>query len=92
MSTITQVEQLRATARHLRSMSSLIGSSGALTVYSLAGPDTWVGPTAQACHEELLALRHRSLTNQQTLTDSALRLERRADSLALQPSPVGGAS
>jgi hypothetical protein len=92
MSNLTQIEQLRATARHLRSMSNLIGSSRALSVHSLSGPDTWIGPTPQACHDDLLAMRGRLLANQQTLTDSARRLERRADALALQPPSVGGPS
>jgi hypothetical protein len=88
MSTATQVEQLRATARHLRAMSNLIGSSRALTVHTLAGPATWVGPTPQACYDALLAMRAQLLDNQQTLADSALRMERRAD--ALEQQPVAG--
>jgi hypothetical protein len=85
MSTATQVEQLRATARQLQAMSTRIGSSRALTVYSLAGPDTWVGPTPLACCASLLAMRSQLLANQQTLADTARRLERRADALEQQP-------
>jgi hypothetical protein len=92
MSNITQIELLRTTARHLRSMSNLIGASRALTVHSLAGPDTWVGPTPQACHDALLALRGRLQAHQQTLTDDARRLERRADVLEQQPPFIGPAS
>ena len=57
MSTATQAEQLRARARHVRNVSSTISSSRALTVYRLAGPETWVGPTAQACLDALLTVR-----------------------------------
>jgi hypothetical protein len=85
MSTATEVEQLRATARHLHSVSKMIGSSRALTVHNLAGTDTWVGPTPQACYDALLALRRQLLGSQQTLTDTAHRLERRADVLEQQP-------
>ena len=84
-STATQIEQLRTTARHLYSVASLIGRSRAITVYTLAGPDTWVGPTGQACSEALLAVRQRLVANQQTINDTARRLERRADVLGQQP-------
>jgi alpha-beta hydrolase superfamily lysophospholipase len=84
-STTTHVEQLRATARHLHSLAGLIGGSRALDVYSLAGTDTWEGPTPLACRAALVALRRQLLANQQTLTDTARRLERRADLLEQQP-------
>jgi hypothetical protein len=86
MSTTVHVEQLRATATRLRSVSARIGSSRALTVYSLAGPETWVGPTAQSCYDALQAVRRRLQENQQTLTDTAYRLERQADTIEQQPT------
>lgn len=92
MATTPHVEQLRASARHLRSVASAIGASGALTVYSLAGTDTWVGPTQLACFEELVSLRRQLQTSQQTLTDTAHRIDRRADAIALQPPGFGLAS
>jgi hypothetical protein len=85
MSTATQAEQLRATARHLRSVSSAIAASRALTVYSLAGPDTWVGPTAQSCYDSLVAVRRQLQTQQQDLSDSARSYDRRADELEQHP-------
>lgn len=92
MSTATQVEQLRVSAQHLRSVSTMIGSSRALTVHTLAGPDTWVGPTAEACYAALLALRGQLQSNQQTLIESARRLERRADVLEQSPHVIGSVS
>ena len=89
MSTATQVEHLRTRARQLRSVSGTIGASRALTVYSLAGPDTWIGPTAQACQDALLALRRQLQANQQSLTDAARVLDRRADTLEQQPPVIG---
>ena len=86
MSTPTQIEQLRATARQLHSVAGLIGGSRALNVYTLAGSETWNGPTPLACGEALLALRRQLLANQQTATDTAHRLERRADLLEQQPA------
>jgi len=81
MSTATQVEQLRARARHVRSLSSAISTSRALTVYQLAGPETWVGPTAQACFDALLTVRRQLQTQQQSLRDIARGLDRQADEL-----------
>ena len=86
MSTISQVEKLRATAGRLRSVSAKIGTSRALTAYNLAGPETWVGPTAQSCYDALLAVRRQLQANQQSLTDTARRLERQADAIEQQPA------
>lgn len=88
MSTATQVEQLRATAKRLHSVSSMIGTSRAMTMHNLAGTDTWTGPTQEACYGALLAVRRQLLANQQTLTDTARRLERRADLLEQQPVTI----
>jgi hypothetical protein len=81
MSTAKQAEQLRARARHLRSLSSAMSTNRALTVYSLAGPETWVGPTAQACFDALIGVRRELQTQQQSLGDTARRLDRQADEL-----------
>jgi hypothetical protein len=51
-----------------------------------AGPETWVGPTAQSCYDALLAVRRQLQSNQQTLTDTARRLERQADAIEQQPT------
>jgi hypothetical protein len=92
MSSASQVEQLRARARHLRAVSGLIGASRSLTVYNLAGSDTWVGPTPHACAEALLTLRRRLQTGQLALTDAARGLDRRADVIERQPPSAGLAS
>jgi hypothetical protein len=86
MSTMSQAEKLRATAGRLRSVSTQIGACRALTVYNLAGPETWVGPTAQSCCDALLAVRRQLQANQQSLTDSARRLERQAEAIEQQPT------
>jgi hypothetical protein len=85
MSTMIQVAKLRATAGRLRSVSAQIGTCRALTVCNLAGPDTWVGPTAQSCYDALLAVRRQLQTDEQTLLDSARRLDRQADAIEQQP-------
>ena len=89
MSTTGQIQQLRSTAAHVRSLSGLIGGSRALTVYSLAGPETWIGPTPQSCYDELLSVRRQLQSNQQSLTDTARHLDSQAMALEEQASIVG---
>jgi len=85
MSTTVQIQQLRDSAHLLRSLSRSIASSRAITVHALAGPDTWIGPTAQSCYDQLLAVRRQLVTNQETLLDTANRIERRANELEQLP-------
>ncbi|MEO7372254.1 MAG: hypothetical protein ABIZ69_15410 [Ilumatobacteraceae bacterium] len=87
MSTIAQVNQLRATANHLRSLAGRIGESRALTAYGLADTDTWVGTTQQVSYSELVAVRRSLQANQQELTDTANHLERQAEVLE-QQAPI----
>jgi len=88
MSTTVQIQQLRNTAHHLRLLSRAINRSRALTVHALAGPDTWIGPTAQSCYDQLLTVRRQLLNGQQTLIDTAGQIERRADELEQRPALV----
>ena len=88
MSTDVEAEQLRARARGLRAVSAQLGASRALVIHGLAGPDTWVGPTPQACHDALLTIRRRLLAHQDALLETARTFERRADDLARQPTVV----
>jgi hypothetical protein len=81
MSTAIQVAQWRTTARNLRMVSQMIGASRALTVFSLAGPETWVGPTAQSCFDALFELRRQLQAQQQSLGDTARIFDRRAAEL-----------
>ena len=90
MSTAIHVTELRASAKNLRAMSSLVAASRALTVYTLAGPETWVGPTAQSCFDALVGLRRQLQAELQSLGDTARLLERRADELEQRPALVQG--
>ena len=85
MSTAAEVEQLRARARDLRAVSVKLGASRALVLHTLSGPDTWVGPTPQSCHDALVGIRRSLQTHQHALLDIARTLERRADEIARQP-------
>jgi hypothetical protein len=91
MSTTPQSLQLRARADSLRNLSAKIGKSLALTVYSGAGPDTWVGPTPDRCFEALKTIKDQLQKQQSTLLDSATVLERRAKEIENQvPIPIHG--
>lgn len=81
MSTAVLVEQLRSRARHLRTLSSVIGNSRALSLHTLAGGDTWVGPTPESCYESLLDIRRHLQEQQERLARTASSFERRATEL-----------
>jgi hypothetical protein len=68
-------------SNNLRTVSQMIGASRALTVFALAGPETWVGPTAQSCFDALFEVRRQLQVQQQSLGDTARLFERRADEL-----------
>jgi hypothetical protein len=85
MSTTPQINQLRATANRLRSLSAVISTGRAMTVHRLAGNDTWIGPTQQFCHDSLLGVRRLLESTTETLDDTVQRLDRQADELVLHP-------
>jgi hypothetical protein len=85
MTTAIRVAELRTSAKNLRTMSSVIAASRALTVYTLAGPETWVGPTAQSCFDALVDLRRQLQAELSSLGDTARMLDRRADELEQRP-------
>lgn len=71
--------ELRVRATALRSLASRLGRLRALEVVRLAGPDTWVGPSPEACRVELLAVRRSLQRAGDDLRATAHWLERRAD-------------
>ena len=79
-----QIEQLRNSARYSRNMSKSIGACRALSLYGLAGTETWVGPTAQSCFDALVRLRRELQGEEQSLADKARAYDRRADELERQ--------
>ncbi|HEY7626496.1 MAG TPA: hypothetical protein VH761_05490 [Ilumatobacteraceae bacterium] len=85
MSTAILAEQLRSRARHLRHLSSTIATCRAIGMYALAGPDTWVGPTPQACYESLLDVRRHLQEQHELLARTASAMERRAAELETAP-------
>jgi uncharacterized protein YukE len=92
MSTSPQAQALRTRAQQLRHTASRIDASSALTVNRLAGPETWIGPAAQACLDFLVTLRRQVETSSETLRDAARRLEQRADEIDLRQSIAANVS
>jgi hypothetical protein len=86
MSNAPQIAHLRDRARHLRTIANMIACSPAVSISRLAGPETWVGPTAQACFDELVALGGKLEAQRQLLCDTARSFDRQADDL--QPRPA----
>jgi hypothetical protein len=82
MSTAVDVAQLRARAGELRRIARRVGDTPAVDVHRFAGVDTWVGPVAQSCLDDLLIIRRELESSRDMLIDAARRLERHADELA----------
>jgi len=66
-----QLERAATLRRLAREMEAL----RVLDVHRRAGPDTWVGPTAQCCLDELLLHRRAILAAADSLRAAARRLE-----------------
>lgn len=74
-------EQLRARATILKRLASRVENALALDLHRRATDDTWIGPTPQHCHGELLAMRITLRDAGRDLRDGARTLELRADQL-----------
>jgi hypothetical protein len=72
---------LRARAAGLDAAAWSLGTSEALVVHRLAGPDTWRGPTADRCRTDLQMVRTRLLVATRELQHQARVLRLTADSL-----------
>lgn len=76
-------DHLRDRARSLRRLAASVRGCGAAHLWRRAGADTWVGPTAQACLDDLIAMRRRLATAGDELDARARRLETEADAAEL---------
>jgi hypothetical protein len=70
---------LRARARALRSLAHSLSTGTARTVDRSAQSDTWLGPTATRCADDLARLRVRLDDAERHLRDRASHLDRLAD-------------
>jgi hypothetical protein len=85
----TPAEQLRQRARTLRSLDRRLQQLLLLTLPPAAGPQTWVGPSPQACYDDLRARRELITRATDELACEARRLERIADDLDARPATPG---
>lgn len=75
---------LRTRARTLRHLAALVQQRVLLDLCRRAGDDTWQGPTADRCRDDLRRSLQRLDTDGDELLRQATVLERRADDLELQ--------
>lgn len=70
---------LRERAFDLRRTASALGRTTAISLYQRSDIDTWIGPTARACYDDLRNMRTSLLQATDDLRAVAIRLELRAD-------------
>lgn len=81
MPTSTAASRLRQRAIVLASVARQLQRLYALDLYRFAGPDTWVGPSPQACADDLRQRRTAILQQSDALLVESRRLLRSADEL-----------
>ena len=81
-------DHLRVRARTLRVLAGQLQRLEVLSLASLAGSDTWLGPTPQRCADSLRSTRTSLLDHVDELVRTARRFEQQADQLAAV-IPVG---
>ena len=84
MATTQHATRLRARAEDLRRLARTLENTPLTTAHTVAGDDTWVGPTAQACATDLRRLARQLLLRCDELRAAARRLERAADAIAAE--------
>jgi hypothetical protein len=89
MSIPDDADQLRHRASVLRAFATDIESAGLLDLGALAGIDTWIGPTAEACRSDLAIIHRDLLAASVELRRAARVLERQAADQAALASPPG---
>ena len=81
MPSTEQASRLRARAEDLRRFARTLENARLTDAYTTAGDDTWVGPTAQACANDLRRLARQLLLRCDELRVAARRLDRAADAI-----------
>lgn len=81
MSTADQIAVVRERARSLRRLAATIDTSGVGDLWRRAGTDTWNGPVARSCLDDLTAIRRRTAQVSDDLRTTARRLDAEADAL-----------
>lgn len=74
-------DRLRRRAAVLSDLARVLQRLTVLTLHLDAGPDTWVGPSPQACRDDLVARRGSLLRAADALAAEARRFTRMADEM-----------
>lgn len=76
-----QAAQLRGRAAHLRTLAYQMQHTPSMTLQTHATVDTWLGPSAQRCNENLATAQRAAHLAIDDLGDRAWRFDRQADEL-----------
>lgn len=91
MSSTPAASRLRQRAIVLASVARQLQRVYALDLYRFAGPDTWVGPSPQACVDDLRQRRTTILQQSDALMGESRRFIRMADEMDARAAAVPGA-
>lgn len=80
--TAASAEALRARGRSIRRTAALLERIDITVLINRAGGDTWLGPTADQCLDDLACARRLLLHAGNDLRSAAQQLERQADAAA----------
>lgn len=90
MPTSPTATRLRQRAVALDTVAWRLGQVYAVDLYRLAGPDTWVGPSPQACVDDLLQRRAAILQQIDVLRAESRRFTRTADEMDARAAVTAG--
>jgi len=91
MSTTPAATRLRQRATVLDTFARRLQRVYALDLYLFAGPDTWVGPSPQACADDLRQRRDAILQQVDALRAESRRFIRTADEMDAHAAALPGA-
>jgi hypothetical protein len=92
MPTSPAADRLRHRAVILATLARALQRCSAISVHLAAGSDTWVGPSPQACADDLRARRALLLQQADALLADSRRFVRTADDLDAHAAIVPGVS
>ena len=89
MATTPAAQRLRERALALEALAGRLHRLSVLSLHLAAGPSTWVGPSPQACLDDLRASRGRLQQQVEELVQEARRFNRIADDMDAAAAATG---